>query len=112
MKRFASFLLLSLFIFGFVGCEKKIPKKEQNITPAAVTTMVTEAAPKAEVKPAKKQEVLQTEKSEEKYIGNKNTHKFHRTSCKVLPKEKNRVYLKSREEAIDKYYKSCKKCNP
>lgn len=112
MKRFASFLLLFVLIFGFVGCEKKTPKKEQKITPAAVATTVTATTPKAEVKPVEKTEVLQTEKSEDKYIGNKNTHKFHRTSCGALPKEKNRVYLNSREEAIDKYYKSCKKCNP
>ena len=112
MKRLASFLLLVVLIFGFAGCEKKTPQKGQNEVPAVVATPVTATTPKAEVKPVEKEEILQTEKNEEKYIGNKNTHKFHRTSCKVLPKEKNRVYLKSKEEAKSKYYKSCQKCNP
>ena len=112
MKRLASFLLLVVLIFGFAGCENKTPKKEQNEVPAVVTTTVTEITPKTEINLVEKEKTLQTEKSEEKYIGNKNTHKFHRTSCKVLPQEKNRVYLKSKEEAKNKYYKSCKKCNP
>ncbi len=112
MKRSVSFFLLFVLIFGFVGCGNQTQEKEQNITPAAVATTVTATIPKAEVKPVEKPEVLQTEKSGGKYIGNKNTHKFHRMSCGALPKEKNRVYLDSRKEAIDKYYKSCKKCNP
>ncbi len=112
MKRLASFLLLVVLIFGFAGCENKTPEKEQNAISTAVTTTVKSTIPKSEIKPAEKTEVLQTEKNEEKYIGNKNTYKFHRTSCGVLPEEKNRVYLNSREEAIGKYYKSCKKCNP
>lgn len=46
------------------------------------------------------------------YIGNKNTKKFHRQSCYTLPDEKNRVELKSRDEAIKQGYVPCKKCNP
>ncbi len=46
------------------------------------------------------------------YIGNINSHKFHVTSCSSLPAEKNRVYFKSREEAISKGYEPCKRCKP
>lgn len=46
------------------------------------------------------------------YIGNKNTRKFHRTSCHTLPKESNRVYFKSREKAVSSGYVPCKNCNP
>ena len=46
------------------------------------------------------------------YIGNKNTRKFHRTSCHTLPKESNRVYCRSREKAVSSGYVPCKNCNP
>ena len=46
------------------------------------------------------------------YIGNKNTKKFHRTSCYTLPDEKNRVYFNSRDYAINSGYDPCKNCNP
>ena len=46
------------------------------------------------------------------YIGNKNTKKFHRTSCHTLPKESNRVYFRSREKAVSSGYVPCKNCNP
>ena len=48
------------------------------------------------------------------YIGNKNTHKFHRSSCKSVKamNESNKVGLSSRDEAIVKRYEPCKICNP
>lgn len=46
------------------------------------------------------------------YIGNLNTHKFHRPSCSTLPKESNRIYFDTREDAIAAGYVPCKKCNP
>ncbi len=46
------------------------------------------------------------------YIGNVNTHKFHRPTCGSLPDEKNRAYLSSRDEAINLGYVPCKKCKP
>lgn len=46
------------------------------------------------------------------YIGNKNTKKFHRSSCSALPKEENRVYFSERNEAVSGGYSPCKKCNP
>ena len=46
------------------------------------------------------------------YIGNKNSKKFHRTSCKSLPKESNRVRFSSREKAVSSGYSPCKNCNP
>ena len=45
------------------------------------------------------------------YIGNKNTKKFHLPSCYSLPKEKNRVYFKSRTEAVNSGFASWGNCN-
>lgn len=48
------------------------------------------------------------------YIGNKNTGKFHVSSCPEIKKmkESNKVPLSSREEAIAGGYVGCKKCSP
>jgi len=47
-----------------------------------------------------------------KYIGNKNSKKFHKSTCKSLPIEKNKVLFDSREEAIKQSYEPCGVCNP
>lgn len=46
------------------------------------------------------------------YIGNKKSMKFHREDCSSLPEEQNRVYLESREEAVDLGYTPCGSCRP
>lgn len=46
------------------------------------------------------------------YIGNRNTKKFHRKSCRTLPAPKNQVKLSSREKAISSGYVPCKNCDP
>lgn len=46
------------------------------------------------------------------YIGNKNSKKFHLPTCKNLPAEKNRVYLSSRSEAVQKGFDPCGNCKP
>lgn len=51
-------------------------------------------------------------KSEQQYIGNKNSKVFHYPTCNTLPHEKNRVYFDDREDAINDGYRPCKNCNP
>ncbi len=46
------------------------------------------------------------------YIGNKNTKKFHLSSCSGLPKEENRIKFDSRENAINAGYDPCSICKP
>ncbi len=46
------------------------------------------------------------------YIGNKNSLKFHRSNCKSLPIEKNRVYIETRDEAIARGFTPCGNCQP
>lgn len=53
-----------------------------------------------------------SETSEEKYIGNKNSNIFHKPTCSSLPKESNRVYFTSKDEAINAGHRGCKRCNP
>ena len=47
-----------------------------------------------------------------KYIGNVESHIFHRATCNSLPTEHNRVYFNSRNEAIGDGYRPCKRCKP
>ena len=48
------------------------------------------------------------------YIGNRNSHVFHRLDCDSVRtmKEKNKIEFYSREEAIEKKYKPCSRCEP
>lgn len=48
------------------------------------------------------------------YVGNRNSRKFHYSRCSSVSdiSEKNKVALRSREEAVDQGYVPCKKCNP
>ncbi len=48
----------------------------------------------------------ETEESAETYIGNINSKIFHTESCGSLPKEENRTYFSSKEEASAKGYKA------
>ena len=44
------------------------------------------------------------------YIGNKNSKILHTDSCSNLPKEENRTYFDSYDEAMDAGYKPCGSC--
>jgi competence protein ComEC len=46
------------------------------------------------------------------YIGNLNSHKFHRPECSGLPAEKNRVIFDTRAAAVTADYTPCGICNP
>ncbi|ABS59929.1 thermonuclease family protein [Fervidobacterium nodosum] len=48
------------------------------------------------------------------YVGNVKTKVFHNSSCRYVKEmdEENKVYFKTREEAIDSGYRPCKVCNP
>ena len=50
----------------------------------------------------------------EAYVGNAKTKKFHVADCHMVDKmnPNNKVYLKTREEAINAGYVPCKRCNP
>lgn len=52
------------------------------------------------------------EYNEGTYIGNKNSKKFHRPDCRMLPAEQNRVEFSNREDAISSGYSPCGICNP
>lgn len=48
------------------------------------------------------------------YIGNSNSHIFHKPSCSSANtmKEENKVFFKSRDYAVKSGYSPCKRCNP
>ncbi len=75
-----------------------------------VTFRTSKNAPVQVQKPSA--ETNGTQPQGQTYIGNINTKKFHRESCRSLPAEKNRVYFSSREEAVTKGYDACGICKP
>ena len=48
------------------------------------------------------------------YVGNANSMKFHYADCSMVNKmnPSNKVFMNTREEAINAGYVPCKKCNP
>ena len=48
------------------------------------------------------------------YIGNANTGKFHYADCYMVNKMNpaNKVYMETRDEAVNAGYVPCKRCNP
>lgn len=50
--------------------------------------------------------------TEDYYIGNEKTKKFHRPDCSGLPDKKNQVIFEQRSEAKKDGYSPCKRCNP
>ena len=49
-------------------------------------------------------------KKEEQFVGNRNSKKFHLTTCDGLPQKENRVYFDSYDEAIEQGYSPCGNC--
>ncbi|MBP7248853.1 MAG: hypothetical protein KBA38_06565 [Negativicutes bacterium] len=48
------------------------------------------------------------------YVGNRNSYKFHESSCHWVDKmnEENKVFFESRPQAIQSGYVPCKVCKP
>lgn len=48
------------------------------------------------------------------YVGNANSKKFHYADCSMVGKMNpaNKVYINTRNEAINAGYVPCKRCNP
>jgi len=106
-------------LYGPMAIKKDGASASASDTASANTTRSTEHAntssdtSKAEKSQSAKANGVGTE-STVKYIGNKNTKKFHRTTCGEIKKmkESNKVSLYSRDAAISGGYVPCKKCNP
>jgi len=84
------------------------PSSAPRPTPAASPPVTPEPEKTEENGP----QVNKTNYNTYKYIGNRNTLKFHETYCSYLPDLRNRVYFYDREEAVDDGYIPCQKCFP
>lgn len=58
--------------------------------------------------------ISETEDTQDTYIGNKNSLKYHRSTCDgaISMNEKNKVYFDSKQDAKNNGYTPCKNCNP
>ena len=59
---------------------------------------------------AQPEDVEPAETRAQTFIGNKNSKKLHAEDCASLPKEENRTYFDSYQEAIDEGYTPCGSC--
>ena len=74
------------------------------------TSEMPDTVPAEDVKPAEPDNDVNTTA----YIGNSNSHIFHKSSCSSANtmKEENKVSFKSRDDAVKSGYTPCKRCNP
>ncbi len=82
------------------------------VSDGTTVTMTVEKNPTADTLIAPGAAAAAQALSTEGYIGNMNSHKFHLPTCRTLPKEKNRTYFATRQDAIDAGYTPCGNCNP
>ena len=97
MKKLCAFILVITAAVSVFACQPIICTNDD--LPAVTSAVITTAEPAFE-----NPDRIIT------YIGNKNTKKFHLPSCYTLPKEKNRVYISSRQRAISRNFSPCKNC--
>ena len=74
----------------------------------------TQQDPISEAPDNPKPEQEQPKEAEYKYVCNTGTGKFHRITCSSVDNmnEGNKLFVETREDAINAGYKPCKKCNP
>lgn len=53
-----------------------------------------------------------TAPAEYAFVGNLNTKKFHKTTCRYAPAQENAIWFTTREEAVEKGYDPCGVCKP
>lgn len=55
-----------------------------------------------------------TQATQINYVGNANSYKFHEVDCSSVDQmnESNKVFMETREEAIDRGFEPCQRCNP
>ncbi len=102
MKRVCFFISNLFIILSLAAC------KTQSVTPAPQPT--TEPIVTIQATDSIQNDEIETVQAEIKYIGNKNSKKFHRPDCSSLPAEKNRVELSNREDAVNMGFVPCKRC--
>ncbi|NLG04395.1 MAG: MBL fold metallo-hydrolase [Clostridia bacterium] len=106
-----------------IGSDREVPTRETPTRKTPTREAPTREEPTRET-PTRKTPTRETPTIEEptesalptpagSYIGNVNNHKLHRSTCHSLPKDKNRVYFDTRDEAVSAGYSdACRNCNP
>lgn len=107
------FLLMGLFLAGrlsrfwHVSAWSRSSAPALNMAPAGTPSAASSRSP--ETMQAATSTVTA---SEARYIGNRHSRIFHRLTCPSLPATWNRVYFKTREDAIAQGYRPCPICQP
>lgn len=119
MKKLYCAVLAAIVLFGatvFSEVEIKIIPKNEAVAATPVIAESVKAHVHDEVFVKKSDDTSEhisvTPEKEARYIGNRNTRKFHKPSCHTLPQVHNRVYISERQEALDQKFVACKNCKP
>lgn len=125
-RRFSLLLAVLLILYLFIGCTVEHDISAPSSTPPAKVqtenVQTPEPSQKAEIPPSPVEAKLETEAEAEPepepeitYILNKNTKKFHKSSCRsakqISPKNYGESY-DTRDEALARGYSPCGNCKP
>lgn len=124
MKKIFSAILIVIVAFMLVGCSGETENQNSQKEPVIINIPdETESADNKEI--FSSQTVIDTpsisteqsvvvDNQSISYCGNKNSKKFHKSTCGALKntKDENKVYFKDRNDYINQGYIPCKRCNP
>ena len=125
MKKLIAIILLVFLAFIFCGCQKQSDETSQK-QPVVINLPKDDTVNGYRLEEKKENsipnkisgaDVLPSTNSQNtniSYCGNKNTKKFHKSTCGALKntKDENKIYFQTRDEFIQNGYNSCKLCNP
>lgn len=119
-----SFLLVLIIMLSFIGCQSNY-NNPSSVTTASIVVEPDESTLKdlngykdLTIKPNMENfadsQTITKHPTNAQYIGNKNSKKFHYSSCSYAKKMKqeNAVYFNTSIEATNTGYTPCSKCKP
>ena len=62
--------------------------------------------------PQASEQTAQTQYATGQFIGNRNTHVFHISTCRSLPAPQNRIHFETRDDAVEAGHRPCGICRP
>ncbi|WP_313568779.1 Ada metal-binding domain-containing protein [Acetoanaerobium noterae] len=120
MKKLMS-LLVVFMMLSLVACSSapdeyvvSEPETQEEVIFEEEMEELEEVAEPVEETPAPVEASSSTQATQINYVGNANSYKFHEADCSSVDQmnESNKVFMGTREEAIDRGFEPCKRCNP
>lgn len=120
MKKIFPMILIVSIILSLGGCNCDTQNQNSEKTPVIINvpsdteTIENDTDNKAETPSITTGQSVTVDNQSISYCGNKNSKKFHKSTCGALKttKDENKVCFKNRSDYINQGFVPCKRCNP